>query len=145
VDELLQVLDRTHKLGLVHICDNVLNQPAFICHCCGCCCEVLGTIKDYGIAGQPSNFIPALDLDSCINCGICAKKCPIDVIKMTDAGNGSKMPEINKQICIGCGVCVSVCPKGSLAMVQRTVLYLPPENKMEQLTRIAKEKAMRGS
>jgi hypothetical protein len=71
-DELLEVLDRTHKLGLVHLCDNVLNQPAFICHCCGCCCEVLGTIKDFGIsAAHSSNFISALDLDGCFMCGNC--------------------------------------------------------------------------
>ncbi|HEY6874602.1 MAG TPA: 4Fe-4S binding protein [Geobacteraceae bacterium] len=141
VDELLEVLDRTHKLGMVHLCDNVLNQPAFICHCCGCCCEVLGTIKDFGIsAAHPSNFIPSLDLDTCVKCGICEKKCPIDAIKMTDTGNGSNMPEVNKQICIGCGVCVSACPKGSLTMTQRTDLYVPPENRLEQRKRIARER-----
>ena len=141
VDELLEVLDRTRKLGLVHICDNVLNQPAFICHCCGCCCEVLGTIKDFGIsAAHPSNFIPILDLDGCVMCGTCAQKCHIDAIKMTDTGDGSKMPEVNKQICIGCGVCVSNCPTESLTMMQRTDLYVPPENKMGQLKRIASEK-----
>jgi len=141
VDELLEVLDRTQKLGLVHICDNVLNQPAFICHCCSCCCEVLGTIKEFGIsAAHPSNFIPDLDLDSCVKCGICEKKCPIDAIKMTDDGNGSKIPDINKQICIGCGVCASNCPKESLTMTQRTDLHVPPEDKMEQLGRIASER-----
>jgi len=141
VDELLEVLDRTHKLGMVHLCDNVLNEPAFICHCCGCCCEVLGTIKDFGIsAAHPSNFVPALDPDSCVKCGICAKKCPIDAIEMTDTGDGSKMPEVNEQICIGCGVCVSNCPKGSLTMTQRAALHVPPENKMEQRKRISGEK-----
>lgn len=141
VDELLEVLDRTHKLGLVHLCDNVLNEPAFICHCCGCCCEVLGTIKEYGIsAAQPSNFIPDLDPDSCVKCGICMEKCPIDAIKMTDTGNGSEIPEVNKQICIGCGVCVSSCPTGALTMTQRTDSYVPPGDKMKQLMRIASEK-----
>ncbi|MBJ6798795.1 4Fe-4S binding protein [Geomonas propionica] len=141
VDELLEVLDRTHKLGLVHLCDNVLNEPAFICHCCSCCCEVLGSIKEYGIsAAHPSNFLPALDAGSCDKCGICAKKCPIDAIKMANVGDGVKMPEVNNEICIGCGVCASACPKGSLTMTQRTAFYVPPENKMEQLKRIAGEK-----
>jgi len=142
VDELLEVLDRTHKLGLVHICDNVLNQPAFICHCCGCCCEVLLTIKEYGIsAAHPSNFIPNVDAGSCVKCGICEKKCHIDAIRMTEKGEGAKQaPEVNGQICIGCGVCASNCPKGALVMTQRTALYVPPENKMEQLMRIGSEK-----
>lgn len=140
VDELLEVLDRTHKLGLVHICDNVLNEPGFLCHCCGCCCEVLGTIKKFGIsAAHPSNFIPVLDLDTCVECGTCAEKCQIDAIKMTDAGNGSNVQEVNRQICIGCGVCVSACPTGALTMAQRTDLYVPPENKLEQRKRIARE------
>ena len=73
-------------------------------------------------------------------CGTCAQKCHIDAIKMTDTGDGSKMPEVNKQICIGCGVCVSNCPTESLTMTQRTDLYIPPENKMGQLKRIASEK-----
>lgn len=141
VDELLEVLDRTHKLGLVHLCDNVLNEPAFICHCCSCCCEVLGTIKEFGIsAAHPSNFIPALDPDSCVGCGICEKKCPVDAIKMTDAENGSDIPEANKQTCLGCGVCASACPTGALTMTQRTDLHVPPENKLEQRKRIARER-----
>lgn len=141
VDEMLEVLDRTHKMGLVHLCDNVFNEPAFICHCCGCCCEVLGTIKEFGIsAAHPSNFIPDVDPDKCVKCGICAEKCPIDAIKMSDAGNSSDMPEVTKQICIGCGVCASACLTGALTMTQRTELHVPSENKMEQLMRIAAEK-----
>lgn len=141
VDELLEVLDRTHKLGMVHLCDNVLNEPAFICHCCSCCCEVLGTIKKFGIsAAHPSNFIPNVNPDTCVTCGICTPKCPINAIKMTDTRSESVIPEINKQICIGCGVCVSACPVGALTMRQRTDLYVPPGNKLELHTRIAREK-----
>lgn len=58
MDDLLRVLDRTEKLGLVHTCDNVLDQPAYLCHCCGCCCNVLRPIK-FGLSlTHPSNFIP---------------------------------------------------------------------------------------
>ena len=141
VDELLEVLDRTHKLGMVHLCDNVLNEPAFICHCCSCCCEVLGTIKEFGIsAAHPSNFFPALDQGSCVGCGVCEKKCPIDAITMTVVGNGPDMPGVNKQTCMGCGVCASACPTGALTMSQRTELHVPPENKLEQRKHIARER-----
>jgi formate hydrogenlyase subunit 6/NADH:ubiquinone oxidoreductase subunit I len=128
---------------MVHICDNVMNQPAFICHCCSCCCEVLGTIKHFGIsAAHPSNFIPALAPESCVGCGICVKKCPIDAIKMNAAGDGTKTPEVNNETCIGCGICASTCPKGSLTMTKRTTLHVSPENKMEQMKRIASEKTV---
>jgi len=138
VDELLDILDRTQELGLVHLCDNVFNQPAFLCHCCSCCCEVLGTIKEYGISSaHHSNFVPTLDMDSCVNCGLCTEKCPINAIEMT---NESETPEVNKQICIGCGVCASNCPTNSLSMTQRPDVHIPPENRTEQFMRIATER-----
>jgi len=141
VEELLEVLDRTHKLGLVHMCDNVLNEPAFLCHCCGCCCEVMGTIKEYGISAvHPSNFIPDFDSEKCVNCGVCAQKCQIDAIEMTDAGDGSEEPDVNTKKCIGCGICASNCPTGALTMAQRPDLHVPPKNKQEQWQRISKER-----
>ena len=61
VDELLRVLDQTTKLGLVHLGDNVLNEPTFLCHCCGCCCVALHPSREYNtLPAQPSNFIPSL-------------------------------------------------------------------------------------
>lgn len=141
VDELLQVLDQTEKLGLVHLCDNVLSQPVYICHCCGCCCEVLRPTREYGkLFAHPSNFIPALDQDICSGCGTCADSCQIKVISMRDDGSGVEMPAVNKEICIGCGACASACPSGALSMIRRPVLHVPPKNKMELFTRIAREK-----
>ncbi|MCG9967337.1 4Fe-4S binding protein [Pelotomaculum terephthalicicum JT] len=141
VDELLQVLDQTEKLGLVHLGDNVLNQPAYLCHCCGCCCEALRPTRKHGkLFAHPSNFIPALDQDGCSACGTCADSCQIKVITMRDDGSGVEVPEINKETCIGCGVCASACPNGALTMSRRPVLHVPPKNKMELFTRIAREK-----
>jgi ferredoxin len=141
VDELLRVLDQTEKLGLVHLGDNVLNQPAYICHCCGCCCEVLRSIREHGkLQTHPSNFIPTRDTDSCTGCGTCADSCHIKAIVMRDTGGGIEAPDFDRQICLGCGVCASSCPSGALTMSRREVLHVPPENKMEQLTRIAREK-----
>lgn len=135
VDDLLRVLDETEKLGLVHLGDNVLNKPAYICHCCTCCCGTLLATKKYGVFfTHTSNFMPVINMDSCPKCGICAKKCPVLAINMTDG------PQINQAKCIGCGVCASVCPSGALAMSRRASIHVPPKNKAEQLTRIAREK-----
>jgi len=141
VDELLEVLDRTQKLGLVHLCDNVMNQPAFLCHCCSCCCEVMGTIKKFGMsAANPSSFTPTLDRDECAHCGKCASKCPIDAIRMIATDSGDKFPEVDQQKCIGCGICASFCPQHSLTMAQRSVRYIPPENRAEKFKRMASER-----
>jgi len=140
-EELLRVLDKTEELGLVHNCDNVLNKPTYICHCCGCCCVVMTSINEYGQhSTQPSNFIPVIDTDTCYGCGICADSCLIGAITMHDEGNETEVPAVNDEICIGCGVCVSSCPNDSLSISRRSVLYIPPKNSKDKFLRIAQEK-----
>jgi len=141
VEDLLRVLDQTQELGLVHLCDNVLNKPTYICNCCGCCCKVLRGINEQQVfATHPSNFIPSIELESCIGCGICVNKCQIHAITMADQGNGLEVPALNNEVCLGCGVCASACPSGSLSMSRRSDLHVPPENMKEKLRRMAKEK-----
>ncbi len=141
VDDLLRVLERTEKLGLVHLGDNVMKNPAYICHCCGCCCQVLRTINETGgIAVHPSNFIPAVETESCVGCGACAEACHINAITMQTGAGGDEIPVIDKDKCIGCGVCAGACPSEALKMERRLVLHVPPADKREQFARIAKEK-----
>lgn len=144
VDEMLRILDQTTQLGLVHICDNVLNQPAYMCHCCGCCCTILRNIKEYGkLATHPSNFIPALDEASCTGCGSCADACQIAAIALQDNA-GSEQPAVNREICIGCSVCAAACPTGALTMTRRETIYTPPASQKEKFMRIAMEKGRLG-
>lgn len=141
VDDLLRVLDETEKLGLVHNCDNVLNDPTYICHCCGCCCHVLTHINEYGkYATHPSNFIPQVDAEMCVGCGTCADRCHIRAITMHEDGNGTEVPVVKKEACIGCGVCASGCSTGALTMNRRSVLYVPPDDAQDKFVRIAKGK-----
>ncbi|MEW5897646.1 MAG: 4Fe-4S binding protein [Bacillota bacterium] len=142
VDEMLRVLEKTEKLGLVHLGDNVLSNPTFICHCCGCCCGVLRAINESGVASVlPSNFIPEVDEEACSGCGTCAERCHIHAIRMVPGGNGAEVPVVNKELCIGCGVCAAGCPTEALIMSRRSVLLpSPPKDKKEQLLAIAGEK-----
>lgn len=41
----------------------------------------------------------------CILCGICAKNCPVDAIKIDEKIT------VDMDACIGCGVCAEKCPK----------------------------------
>ena len=136
-DQLLHNLERSYKLGLVLTCDNVIDEPAYICHCCGCCCGPLQAIKNHGVQGvQPSNFIPSLDPDKCLGCEACIDLCHIEALKSS--------PEaellLDRDLCIGCGVCAAACQEGALKMVQRETTYTPPQNKMAQLINIAIER-----
>lgn len=137
VDDLLRNLERSYKLGLVLTADNVIDEPAYICHCCGCCCGPLQAIKEYRTGSiQPSNFFPAVDRDNCTACGTCEDSCQIGAITLDDDDG----PVIDTDFCLGCGVCAAACPDEALRMERRRELYTPPQNKIEQLTVIAMER-----
>lgn len=50
--------------------------------------------------------------DSCVFCGLCAKACPADAIKVD---RKEKLWEVDTESCIKCGACIDKCPKGSLS------------------------------
>ena len=53
------------------------------------------------------------DVDTCILCGICAKRCPAGAITVDRA---VRTWEVNGFRCIQCFVCVRECPKNCLSM-----------------------------
>jgi formate hydrogenlyase subunit 6/NADH:ubiquinone oxidoreductase subunit I len=52
-----------------------------------------------------------IDLDTCILCGICQKKCPTNAITVDRT---ERTWSIQRMQCIQCSCCVEVCPKNSL-------------------------------
>ena len=52
-----------------------------------------------------------VDIDTCLLCGLCSRKCPSGVITVNRA-------EISPFGCIQCGCCVEICPKKCLIMKQ---------------------------
>ena len=55
----------------------------------------------------------AIDVDACILCGLCQKRCPSDAI-VVDKPNKSWI--IDRLRCVQCNACVEVCPKKCLVM-----------------------------
>lgn len=53
----------------------------------------------------------SIEMDKCILCGICQKRCPAQAIIVTKA---TKDWEINRLRCVACNACVEVCPKKCL-------------------------------
>jgi len=55
------------------------------------------------------------DVDACVFCGLCSKKCPTGAIQVN---RGEKSWSIQRFSCIQCGYCVESCPKKCLSMHQ---------------------------
>jgi formate hydrogenlyase subunit 6/NADH:ubiquinone oxidoreductase subunit I len=62
--------------------------------------------------------------DTCIYCGICAKKCPQEALKVSRAKKNAETGEfegeniwsVDSEACVLCGICVEACPKKSLTI-----------------------------
>lgn len=63
------------------------------------------------------------DIDTCVFCGLCSKKCPTGAITVNRA---EKSWSIHRFSCIQCGYCVESCPKNCLSMHQS---YTQPAGK----------------
>jgi formate hydrogenlyase subunit 6/NADH:ubiquinone oxidoreductase subunit I len=57
----------------------------------------------------------AISIDSCIFCGLCARRCPTDAISVSKEESSWG---IARHACIQCSRCVSICPKQCLSMTQ---------------------------
>ncbi len=130
-EEMMDNLARSKDLGLVLTADNVKQNISFMCHCCGCCCNILLGISQFGYPNtvMTSTFIAECNVDKCSECGICAEGCPIDAIQMLDEG----IPNIDRSICIGCGVCGLRCARGAMRLVKREQKVIHPEDTMERV------------
>jgi formate hydrogenlyase subunit 6/NADH:ubiquinone oxidoreductase subunit I len=131
VSEGLALLDQAIAHNLVQCGENVQNQVSFICNCCGCCCEAMLAAKRFAVLNPiATNFLPALNADSCNGCGKCAELCPVEAMALVSAGDPHKpkrkKARLDESLCLGCGVCVRACPSASIKLHARTQRVLTP-------------------
>ncbi len=140
-EEARDIFAATREAGLVHIVDNVKRKPAFVCHCCGCCCGMLSAINRFQVFGAvvTSPFLAAIDGEKCAGCGLCAKRCPINAIAVEGKGPQAKV-SVDERACLGCGVCKPACAKDALRMVPRKEKVLVPEDAWHRTVLMAIER-----
>jgi len=124
-DEARAILRRTEEAGLVHCSSNMSKYVQFVCNCCPCHCGILQSMKKFNMKGSAavSGFITSFDADSCIACGDCLERCPMEALTMEDDSLS-----FDEKKCIGCGLCSSACATGSLKLVARENAPVPPRD-----------------
>lgn len=135
--EALDILQTSYEYNLVQMSENVREHPAFLCNCCGCCCEALGAVKRFGPM-QPietTNYICKINTESCKGCGKCAKVCPIGAIQMVDG-----KPVVDETLCLGCGVCARNCFTKAVMLERRPQQVITPVNSTHRFVLEAIEK-----
>ncbi len=127
--EALDILERAKSRHLVQFGENVRRKPNFICNCCKCCCEGMIAARRFAMFHpvQTSGFKPRVDETACTGCGLCARHCPVETIRLSGNGRKEKTARIDPELCLGCGVCARACPNAAITLhpsPQRTVTPL---------------------
>jgi ferredoxin len=132
VKEGLDLLDKAIEHNLVQFGENVQQKVAFICNCCGCCCEAMLAAKRFAVLNPicTTNFLPQVKQDSCNGCGKCVEVCPVEAMAQVSAADPQKpkrrKARVDESLCLGCGVCVRVCPTGGISLEVRKQRVLTP-------------------
>ncbi len=108
-----EIVKKADRLGLIHTIN-----PGGICSCCTDCCYLFRAAEYRKSLGTWPKVTYQIELDSksCVNCGVCRKRCGFSVF----TENGLlRIQDIHS--CQGCGLCVTGCKKGALRLIKRKV------------------------
>jgi ferredoxin len=128
----MDLLDKAVEHNLVQFGENVQSKVAFICNCCGCCCEAMLAAKRFAVLNPiaTTNFLAKLHADSCNGCGKCVEACPVEAMALVSAADPHKpkhkKARLDEDLCLGCGVCVRACPNGGISLKARKQRVITP-------------------
>ena len=148
-----EILRQSAEAGLVHGVSNMQEGPDTICNCDPCCCvqfEAFHKLK-HAEGMLPSNYRVRTNSETCIGCGLCVKRCPMEALRLEDypeakgritlvaahnkelKNKSGKVSVVNPDFCIGCGVCAYKCPTKSLVLERRETIEHPPKAMREHV------------
>lgn len=156
-EETVEILRKSAEVGLVHGVSNMQEAPDTLCNCDPHCClmfEAFHKLKH--VEGMtPSNYRVRINSETCIGCGLCVKRCPMDALNLEDCpeamdrvtvaevegkkekktlkNKSGKISALNPAFCIGCGVCAYKCPSKSLILEKMAAINHPPKDMREYM------------
>lgn len=142
----LDLLVKAQEHNLVQFGENVQARVAFICNCCGCCCEALIAARKFGLLNpvHTTNFFPSIIGEKCNGCGRCVSLCPVEAMTLVAAGDphrpGRKKAKLNYEQCLGCGICLRGCKAKALELKSRRERVITPVNSVHRVVLMAIER-----
>ncbi len=142
----MDLLAEAHANRLVQFGENVQRDVAFICNCCGCCCEAMIAARRFGRLHpvHTTNFLPHVDGAACNGCAKCVDVCPVEAMTVVSANDPHKprkrRAEVDADLCLGCGVCTGVCPTDGLWLEPRPERVITPVDTLHRTVLMAIER-----
>jgi len=142
----MDLLAQAHAENLVQFGENVQNGVAFICNCCGCCCEAMIAARRFGRLDpvHTTNFLPRVAEALCNGCGNCVNVCPVEAMTLVSANDSHKPKKrkaaLDADVCLGCGVCTRVCPTEGLWLEARPQRVITPVDTLHRTVLMAIER-----
>jgi ferredoxin len=124
--EAVAVLKAEARRGHVHHAffkEALFGRFYAICNCCACCCGAMQAMRNGVPMLASSGYLSRLEAERCVQCGLCAQRCPFGAITWEEGG----YPAIDAAVCMGCGVCVNRCARKALGLVRDPVKPAPLE------------------
>jgi ferredoxin len=144
--ECRDLLQLARDRGLVQFGENVQQRVAFICNCCGCCCEAMIAARRFGHLHpvHTTGFLPETDTAGCTGCGKCVTACPVQAMTLVSANDPEwprrKVARLDPDRCLGCGVCVPACPDQNISLVRRSERVITPIDSVHRTVQMAVER-----
>jgi len=146
IAECIDLLQQAYNHKLVQFGENVRNRVAFICNCCGCCCEALLAARRFAMMNpvHTTNFLPEVNQSNCNGCGKCVNVCPVEALSLVSANDPKnpkrKIVKLDEDLCLGCGLCVKECNQDAITLKSRKERVITPMNGVHRAVVMAIER-----